>query len=402
MQMQILVFTTLYPNAAQPQHGIFVETRLRKLVESGAVAARVMAPCPWFPFAAQRFGRYAVFARLPRQEVRYELHIDHPRYPLLPKFGMGSAPLALAVAVLPLLRRQIREGRDFDLIDAHYFYPDGVAAVLLGHALGRPVVVTARGDDLDLIANYPVPRRWIRWAASQAAGLVTVSSGLKRRLVALGTDPGRVRMLRNGVDLVLFRPSDRDAARRALGLTRPTLLAVGNLVVKKRHRLIIEALDELPGVDLIIVGEGPERAQIEALARQRRVADRVRLLGRMPQDRLPAIYSAADLLLLPSLREGWPNVLLESMACGTPVVVSNFPGVADIVTAPEAGSILAEATPSCLARTAAALLAAPPDRAAARLYAERYDWQSTTQGQIELFREICEQRREGLPVAHAS
>jgi len=401
VQVQILVFTTLYPNTVQPQHGIFVETRLRKLVESGAVAARVMAPCPWFPFASQRFGRYALFARLPRWEVRHVLHIDHPRYPLLPKIGMNSAPLALAAAVLPLLRRQVGQGRDFDLIDAHYFYPDGVAAVLLGRALGRPVVVTARGDDLDLIANYAVPRRWIRWAARRAAGLVTVSNGLKQRLVALGTDPARVCMLRNGVDLVLFRPADRTAARRALGLTRPTLLAVGNLVVKKRHRLMIEALSELPGVDLVIVGEGPERAGIEALAQQCRVADRVRLLGRLPQDRLPAIYSAADLLLLPSMREGWPNVLLESMACGTPVVVSDFPGVGDIVTAPEAGRILAETTPSCLARTVDMLLAFPPERTTTRSYAEQFDWHSTTQGQIELFREICEQRRNERPALHA-
>lgn len=390
--MQILTFTTLYPSEARPQHGIFVETRLRKLVESGAVAARVIAPSPWFPFMSPRFGRYSAFAWVPRKEIRHGLHIEHPRYPLLPKIGMSSAPVALFAAALPLLRRQMRKGRDFDLIDAHYFYPDGIAAVLLGRALGRPVVVTARGDDLDLIATYAVPRRWICWAAKHAAGLITVSSGLKRRLVALGTAPERVRMLRNGVDLALFRPSDREAARRVLGFTRPTLLAVANLVAKKRHRLIIEALPLLPGVDLVIVGDGPEREAIETLARQRQVADRVRLFGEMAQDRLPDIYSASDLLLLPSLREGWPNVLLESMACGTPVVVSNFPGVSDIVAAPEAGRVLAEATPSRLAETVRDLLAAPPDRAATRLYAERFDWQSTTEGQIALFREICERR----------
>jgi teichuronic acid biosynthesis glycosyltransferase TuaC len=266
-----------------------------------------------------------------------------------------------------------------------------VAAVLLGRALGRPVVVTARGDDLDLIANFAVPRRWIRWAASHAEGLVTVSSGLKRRLIALGTPPERVRMLRNGVDLAVFRPLDRDASRRTLGFARPTLLAVANLVPKKRHRLIVDALPELSGVDLVIVGEGPERGAIEARAREHGVSNRVRLLGHIPQGRLPEIYSAADLLVLPSLREGWPNVLLESMACGTPVVVSDFPGVDDIVIAPEAGRILAESTPSCLAETVRDFLAAPPARAATRRYAEQFDWQSTTDGQIALFQDILEQ-----------
>ena len=191
--LQILTFTTLYPSAARPTHGIFVETRLRKLIESGAVSARVVAPCPWFPFTSPKFGAYAAFARTPRSETRHGIEIDHPRYPLLPKIGMNSAPLAIFAASLPLLRRQIRDGRDFDLIDAHYFYPDGVAAILLGRVLGRPVVITARGDDLDLIATYAVPRRWIRWAARHAAGLITVSSGLKRRLEALGTASERIR-----------------------------------------------------------------------------------------------------------------------------------------------------------------------------------------------------------------
>jgi glycosyltransferase involved in cell wall biosynthesis len=189
-------------------------------------------------------------------------------------------------------------------------------------------------------------------------------------------------VLRNGVDLALFRPADREAARRALGFTRPTLLAVGNLVALKRHRLMIEALSQLPGAELVIVGDGFERGAIEKRARERHVADRVRLLGRLPQDRLPDIYSAADLLLLVSTHEGWPNVLLESLACGTPVIVSDIGGIADIVAAPEAGRILMDMTPSRLADAVRDFLAAPPARAATRLYAERFDWQSTTQGQL--------------------
>jgi teichuronic acid biosynthesis glycosyltransferase TuaC len=390
--VRIVTFTTLYPNEVRPQHGIFVETRLRKLVESGAVEARVVAPCPWSPFVSPSFGRYGEFARIPWREERFGLRIDHPRYPLLPKIGMSSAPLALFAATLPLLQRQIREGQDFDLIDAHYFYPDGVAAVLLGQALGRPVVVTARGTDLNIIPDHLVPRWWIRWAARRAAGLVTVSSGLKRRLDALGVARERVRVLRNGVDLGLFRPFDRDSARRGVGFARPTVLAVGNLVALKRHRLMVDALALLPGIDLAIVGDGPERGAIEERARERGVADRVRLFGRLEQDRLPEIYSAADILLLVSTHEGWPNVLLESIACSTPVVVSNIDGIGDIVAAPDAGRILGETTPATLAAAIRDLLAAPPDRAATRRYAEQFDWQSTTQGQIDLFREFCEPR----------
>ncbi len=389
--LQILTFTTLYPSALQPQHGIFVETRLRKLVESGAVTAQVIAPCPWFPFGSERFGRYGTFARMPRAETRHQLQVDHPRYPVLPRIGMSTAPLALCAAMLPSLRRRLREGPKFDLIDAHYFYPDGVAAVLLARAVGRPVVVTARGSDLNLIPRHPIPRRWIRWAARHADGLIAVSSGLKQRLVELGIAAERVHVLRNGVDLTLFRPSRRETARQSLGFTRSTLLAVGNLVPLKRHHLMVEALTQLPGVELVIVGDGPTRAAITGLARERRVADRVRLLGRVPQDRLPEIYSAADVLLLVSSHEGWPNVLLESMACGTPVIVSDIGGVADIVSTPEAGRIVGDVTPDRLAAEIRDLLAAPPARTATRSYAEQFDWQSTTDGQIAVFCEVLEQ-----------
>jgi glycosyltransferase involved in cell wall biosynthesis len=368
------------------------------LVESGAVSARVVAPCPWFPSTSPSFGAYSAYARTPRRETRCGIDIDHPHYPLLPKIGMSSAPLAIYAAVLPRLRRQIRHGKDFDLIDAHYFYPDGVAAVLLGRALHRPVVITGRGTDLNLIPTHAIPRRWIQWTAAHAAGLVTVSAGLKRRLAALGTPPERVLVLRNGVDLATFRPpADRETARRGLGFTRPTLLAVGNLIPMKRHALIVEALERLPGVDLAIAGDGPERPRIEALTRRFGIADRVRLLGRVPQESLTGIYGAADFLVHPSLREGWPNVLLESMACGTPVLAADFDSAGEIIGAPEAGRIATEATPAGLAAAIKELLAAPPPREATRRYAENFDWQVTTAGQIELFRDICNPGETAVP-----
>ena len=161
---------------------------------------------------------------------------------------------------------------------------------------------------------------------------------------------------------------------------------------------MVEALARLPECDLIIVGEGPERAAIVGLAQALRLADHVRLLGRVPQDRLPEIYTAADLLLLVSSSEGWPNVLLESIACGTAVIVSDIDGIEDIVAAPEAGVILPETTPSLIAAAVRDFFAAPPDRAATRAYAERFDWRSTTEGQIALFHQI-RRRRARRPLA---
>jgi teichuronic acid biosynthesis glycosyltransferase TuaC len=172
-------------------------------------------------------------------------------------------------------------------------------------------------------------------------------------------------------------------------------------VALKRHWLMVAAVALLPGADLVIVGEGPERAAIEAVARARGIAGRVRLLGQIPQQELPEIYSAADLLLLVSTHEGWPNVLLESMACGTPVAVSEIPGIGDIVGAPAAGRIVPRIAPEPdhLATAIRDLLAAPPVRAATRAYAEQFDWQSTTDGQLALFRQVCAQHRSGGAMA---
>ena len=210
--MRILTFSSLYPNAVRPNHGVFVENRIRELVAGGEVETRVVAPIPWFPFTAAAFGDYGRFAAAPRTEERHGLAIDHPRYPVIPKVGMSLAPWLMYRFTRAALRRQRQAGYDFAMIDAHYFYPDGVAAVMLGRDLGLPVVITARGTDLSLIPQFALPRRQIQWAAKRAAAMITVCQALKDSLLELGIAGERVTVLRNGVDLEAFRPMDRRGA----------------------------------------------------------------------------------------------------------------------------------------------------------------------------------------------
>ncbi len=390
--VKVLTFTTLYPNAIQKTHGIFVENRLRHLVASGHAYVRVMAPVPWLPFESRAFGRYADFARVPLDETRFGIKIQHPRYPVIPKAGMTLAPFLLYRATKAVTRRLIDSGFDFDLIDAQYFYPDGVAAALLGRHFKKPVVITARGTDINLIPRYALPRHMIRWAADQAAGLVAVCQALKRELGQLAVDPEKVRVLSNGVDLAVFRPLDRDAVREQLGLKGLTILSVGHLIPRKGHDLVIRALTELSDAGLLIVGEGPERSSLESLAKELGVAERVRFLGTIGHERMCEIYSAADALVLASEREGWANVLLESMACGTSVVASAVWGTPEIVNSPAAGLLLADRKPQTIAETVKTLLANPPARADTRAYAEGFDWSRTTQGQLDLFSSILGRR----------
>ena len=131
--IRLLTFSTLYPSSERPNHGIFVETRLRHLLASGAVTSAVVAPVPWFPSRAARFGAWASFARTAPRETRHGIEVHHPRYAAIPKVGMTLAPWPLYRAMLPFLRRLLATGAGFDAIDAHYLYPDGVAAVWLGN-----------------------------------------------------------------------------------------------------------------------------------------------------------------------------------------------------------------------------------------------------------------------------
>lgn len=389
--MRTLLFSTLYPSSERPGHGIFVETRLRELLKTGRVETRVVAPVPWFPSRHARFGDRAAMARTPMFETRHGIDVHHPRYALLPKLGMSTAPLALALGARRTVQRLLADGFDFDLIDAHYFYPDGVAAALLARWFKKPLVITARGSDVNLIAEHALPRRMMRWAAEQASASVGVSAALAQRLRDIGAPPDRVHVLRNGVDTERFKP--QADARRHLGVAGlPLLVSVGNLLPVKRHGLVVEALALLlqthPDARLAIVGGGPLQAELAAKAAALGLADSVQLVGAVTQDVLVQWYSAADLLVLASSREGWPNVLLEAMACGTPVLASRVGGVAEIVSNDGVGLAVPFDSPEALAEALRAVLPKRFVRTQVRQHALGMGWAQVSDGQVELFKRV--------------
>ena len=386
--IKLLTFSTLYPSSIRPNHGIFVETRLRHLLKSGHVESHVVAPVPWFPFKGEYFNDYAKFAQMPYEEIHNGIHILHPRFPLIPKIGMSLAPIFMALSMMSVIRHMIRNGFDFDIIDAHYFYPDGVAAVILGEIFNKPVTVTARGTDINLIPNYSLPRKMILWAAQRASGVISVCQFLKDAMVKLGIDVDHIVSLRNGVDLDMFRPIDRVKCRGELDLKYFTLLSVGRLVETKGHALIMQALTAMPDVELLIIGEGPDRYKLECLAKMLRIENRVTLLGSIPQADLRRYYGSVDALVLASVSEGWANVLLESMACGTPVIASKVGGTPEILGIREVGLFLHERSAKGIVQAVNELRAHYPDRDATRHYAEQFSWEATTQGQLDLFQRI--------------
>ncbi len=374
--MKILVLSSLYPNDVQRRHGIFIEHRVGHVVQPGD-EVRVVAPIPWFPSSNARFGSYADFAKAPREAVRRGIPITYPRYPVVPKIGMTVAPWLMAAALYRHIAR-IRRTFDFDVIDSYYLYPDGVAAGWLAKRFDRPFVMSALGTDVSLIPQYRAERAMILSAIAAAGATTAVAAALRDELLALGAAPDKVCVVEHGVDLELFSPpQDRAALRARMGVTAPTVLSVGHLIDRKGHDFAIRAIATLPDVRLMIAGDGPREGALRALAASLGVSGRVDFLGHVDQHRLPDLYGAADGTASCSDREGIANVLLESLACGTPLVATPVWGSPEVVRVPEAGVLTADRSDAAIADGIARLLADLPDRAATRRYGERYDWRET-------------------------
>jgi teichuronic acid biosynthesis glycosyltransferase TuaC len=356
---RLVVFSTVFPNAAQPHHGIFVRERMRGLPADVEVV--VVAPAPWFPFVSGL--RPGFRPALPREEVQEGVRVLHPRFFSVPGVLKCLDGLFLALGALPALLR-LRKTFRFDAIDAHFVYPEGLAAALLGRLLGVPVLITLRGM-LPLLVPYRLRRPQLRWALRNADRVIAVAATLRDDAVALGIPPERVRVIENGIDGDLFHPLDRAAARRSLGLPEdgPVLVTVGTLAPRKGFHLVIEALPALaerfPGIRYLLVGgagaEGGMERELRDLAARLGVADRLVFAGPRRRAELAAWYSAADLSVLASAHEGCPNVVLEALACGTPVVATPVGSIPSILAGPDAGLLSERNVPALTAAITAAL-----------------------------------------------
>jgi glycosyltransferase involved in cell wall biosynthesis len=395
--LRLLTFTSLFPSVARPRHGIFIESRLQRLVQRGGICAHVIAPVPWFPFTGDGWGEYGRIARTPQRELRSGIHVQYPRYVSLPYVGFSAKAGLMARAGLRAVQSLLREGEAIDVVDAHYLYPDGVAAAEIARRIGRPFVLSARGTDVNLIAQMPGPLKQIRQAIEASSGVITVSAALKNSLVGLGVAEDRITVLRNGVDPSLFSPEDRMSARRQLGLLtdEKIIVSVGNLVPEKRPELALEAVARIEGLHIVFIGRGRERPHLEGMARNLSVEHRVRFFDEMPQAELRLAYSAADALILASEREGWPNVLLEAAACGTPSVAFPVGGVPEILNDLALGIMVRGAHDAeGLADALRQLLADPPSRDAVCAAAAKFGWAPVLDAQLGLYRRAAESAAE--------
>jgi glycosyltransferase involved in cell wall biosynthesis len=298
----------------------------------------VVAPIPWFP--GNRWLRGREYVGAPLREHQQGLIVYHPRYFCVPGAGKCLDGVLCFLSLLPFVA-WLKRRFPFDLIDAHFTYPDGLAGVLLGLAFRRPTVVTVRGTHDVRHAGYSLRRPQIRYALRAASAVIAVSDSLRRFSESLGLREGAVRVIPNGVDGSRFFLSDRRAARQTLGLPldRVILLAVGNLVEGKGHHLVIETLPALlerhPNLVYVALGnEGSDsgyRRRLDGLLSRDGLDQHVRIVPQRPHDEIRLWMAAADLFCLATKSEGWSNAIMEALACGLPVVTTQVGGNVELV-----------------------------------------------------------------------
>jgi glycosyltransferase involved in cell wall biosynthesis len=332
----VVVLSSVFPNRARPTYGVFVRERVRHVAAYADTI--VVAPVPWFPL--NRWIRGREYIETPLTERHGGLTVYHPRYLCIPGVGKCLDGALYFVSLLPFLA-WLSGRQPFDIIDAHFTYPDGVGAMLLGKVLRRPVIVTVRGRHDVRHAGYVLRRLQIRAALRAASGVIAVSGSLQRFAAALDVASDKLRVIRNGVDRSRFFPSGQAAARKRLGLpeNRTLLLSVGGLVEGKGHHRIVEALPALvarqPDLLYVILGsgslDGRYRRALEERIVRRNLADHVRLVPSQPHAAVPLWLAAADLFCLATRSEGCCNAIMEALACGLPVVTTRVGGNPELV-----------------------------------------------------------------------
>ena len=391
----VVVLSSLFPSSLQPGAGLFIRERMFRV---GAVLPLcVVSPAPWFPLQGLlRRWRPGFRPGAPSYDKSAGFEVWCPRFLSVPGVLKGLDGLCMALGALPRLWRLQRAGR-LDIIDAHFGYPDGYAATLLGRWLKVPVAITLRGTESRHAQDAAVAPK-LALALRRASGVFAVSQSLRRVALALGAPADKVRVIGNGVDLRKFSRLPADDARRALGLPLqvPVLVSVGGLVERKGFHRVIELLPSLlkrcPGlIYLVVGGPSPEGDMTDALKRQvadAGLGDAVRFLGPLPPERIREPLSAANVFVLATRNEGWANVFLEAMACGLPVVTTDVGGNAEVVCDSTLGTVVPFGDADRLCDALIQALTQPWDAVVIRRHAEANTWDRRVDELVDRFRRL--------------
>ncbi len=390
---KLLVFSSLFPSQIRPNAGVFIRERMFRVHQE--IPIIVVSPVPWFPFQGLlRYWRPHFRPQPCCYEEQQGIQVYFPRFFSIPGLLKSYDGFFMALGSLSTL---IKLRKQFNIIDAHFAYPDGYAATLLGRWLKVPVTITLRGTEVPL-SKLPGRKERMLTALKNTSRIFSVSDSLKQHVVSIGVDPEKIRVVGNGIDLLKFFPLDRDIVRAELNIAKDAkvLISVGALVDRKGFHRVIALLPTLvqqyPKLLYLIVGgdspEGNIKSRLQEQVKTLKLEDHVRFLGAYPSEQLKQPLSAADVFVLATANEGWANVFLEAMACGLPVITTDVGGNKEVVNSLELGIVVPFADPEAL--FSALILALEKDWQASEIirYAQQNSWDSRVSVLTEEFRRV--------------
>jgi len=390
---KLLVFSSLFPSQKRPNAGVFIRERMFRVNQE--IPIIVVSPVPWFP--CQELVRYwrPHFRPQPsRYEEQQGIQVYFPRFFSIPGLFKSYDGFFMALGSLPTL---FKLRKKFNIIDAHFAYPDGYAATWLGRWLNVPVTITLRGTEVPL-SKLPRRKQKLLTALQKATRIFSVSDSLKQLVVSLGADNDKICVIGNGIDVIKFYPLDKSDARAELNISNDAkvLISVGALVDRKGFHRVIELLPALvkqyPNLIYLIVGgdspEGNIYSRLQQQVKSLSLEDHVRFLGAYPSDELKLPLSSSDVFVLATANEGWANVFLEAMACGLPVITTDVGGNKEVVNRSELGTVVAFGEPEAL--LSALLQALEKDWQSSVIinYAQQNSWNSRVSVLTDEFRRL--------------
>lgn len=389
--MKIVFVSNLFPDTTEPYRGLDNSILLKHLSRDCEI--RVIAPRPTLPFSPASAG-----LRTPRR-IDEQFQPVYPKALYVPKIGSSVNHLLFARVIRKPLQT-LRASFPFDAILCSWAYPDGCAVARVARELGVRFVLIAQGSDVHVYLRMAFRRKLLCDAANHSFATVTRSKRLTDMLHEADVAKEKLHPIYNGVDLEMFRPGNRDAARKQLGLPPDAkiILFVGNFLEIKNPLLLVDAHAELcrrdPGgkIQLVMIGDGPLREAVWLRASARGSAQAVQLLGRKPPDEVARYMQAADALCISSDNEGVPNVVLEAFACGLPVVSTRVGGIPEVLTEDFLGHLVERRNLPELVTALEQTLVIRPDSDKIRNHARQFSWERAAASYLALLRNAKEEK----------
>jgi teichuronic acid biosynthesis glycosyltransferase TuaC len=389
--LKIAVVTRYFPSSAEPWQGRSAYQTLRVLARETDV--RVFFPNATYPSFFRPRSR--IYNKLDASFSPPDVKVSYYDYPALPLISRPFNGQVAARMLLPHVRKFSP-----DIIFSVFLYPDGYAALQIGKALSVPVVAMSIGSDINSIADF-ISGRHTRTLLREVDFLVTVSDDLRKKAVLMGAPPEKTRAILNGCDLSVFHVGDRVAARDKLHIDQHSeaVVYIGRMDLKKGLRELVEAAAAIkpqrPKLQVYIVGAGPDRPLIEEAIQANSAGDYVHALPSCAPDEVAVWMAAADVITLPSYMEGCPNVVLEALACGRPVVATNVGGIPEIMS-DACGRLVPPRDSAALAHALASVLDTTWDAAGISAHWSR-SW-NTVAAELRDVLESVVPKRQGLRV----